>query len=107
MRTKSLLTITLALSIIILLAWSPWLTVSSAKVHAVESFNKSWEFVADGCGTMCKGCGAIEAKRIPFGVKVTLEYGCGMMPADSSEYHKQTTGFVSALGTVHGFPSPK
>jgi hypothetical protein len=106
MRTKSFYAVPLLLILIVMLAWSPWLTMSFAKVRAVESFNKSWEYVADGCGTNCNGCGAVEAQRVPFGVKVRLEYGCGMMLADTSEYHHQTTGFVSALGSVHGFPSP-
>jgi hypothetical protein len=106
MRTKSYTITTLAALLIALLAWSPWLTESFAKVRAVDSFNKSWESVIDGCGTNCKGCGAVEAQRVPFGVKITIEYGCGMMPEDTPEYHERANGFVSAFGTVHGFPSP-
>jgi len=86
--------------------WSSWLTSRHAEQRAVDSFNKAWEFVADGCGTDCKGCGAVSSRRAPFGVLVTLEYGCGMIPADLPEYHQQTTVFVSALGTVHGIPGP-
>jgi hypothetical protein len=103
---RSRLYIPITLLTMALLAWSPWLTVSSAKVRAVEVFNRSWTSVVDGCGTNCKGCGAIEAQRVPFSVKVTLEYGCGMMPADTPEYHERAIGFVSAIGTVHGFPHP-
>ncbi len=96
-----------ALIIIIgLLAWSPWLTQSFAEARAVNIFNNSWKTVIDGCGTDCKGCGAIKSERVPFGRKVTLEYGCGLMPVDTSEYHEHATGFISALGTVHGFPRP-
>jgi hypothetical protein len=40
---------------------------------------------------------------LPF---VTLEYGCGMIPADTPEYHKRTLAFVSTLGTFHGIPTP-
>src|SRR5512140_3972798 len=79
MRTKFFIGTTLAIPLLALLAWSPWLTVTFAKARAVDSFNKSWTSVIDGCGTNCKGCGAIEAQRVPFGVKVTLEYGCGLM----------------------------
>jgi len=89
-----------------LLAWSPWLTPSYAETRAVDSFNRSWLTVIDGCGTNCKGCGAIHSKRVPFGIEITLEYGCGLMPEDSAEYHEQATGFVSAFGTVHKFPKP-
>jgi hypothetical protein len=39
-------------------------------------------------------------------VLVTLEYGCGMLPADTPEYHERTLIFVSSLGTVHGIPKP-
>jgi hypothetical protein len=82
------------------------LTQSFAETRAVNSFNRSWATVIDGCGTNCSGCGAIHSKRVPFGMEVTLEYGCGLMPEDTHEYHEQATGFVSAFGTVHGFPKP-
>lgn len=94
------------IALMVLLAWSPWRTGESAEARAVESFNQAWEFVADGCGTQCNGCGAISSRRMPFGVLVTLEYACGMIPADSPEYHRQATAFVSSLGTVHGLPTP-
>jgi len=87
-------------------AWSPWLSQTHAESLAIDSFNKSWATVIDGCGTNCKGCGAINSKRVPFGVEVILEYGCGLMPEDTSEYHEQSTGLVSAFGTVHRFPKP-
>jgi len=92
--------------LVILLAWSPWLTRTSAETRAVDSFNKAWEFVADGCGTNCKGCGAVLSQRMPFGVLVTMEYACGLIPADLPEYHQRRNTFVSALGTVHGLPRP-
>jgi hypothetical protein len=95
-----------ALAVAILFAWSPWLAQASAEARAVSSFNRTWESVADGCGTDCKGCGAVSSQRVPFGVLVTIEYGCGMIPADLPEYHQQATVFVSALGTVHGLPAP-
>jgi len=106
MSKKFSLIASIALALVILLAWSPWLTQTSAEVRAVNGFNKAWEFVADGCGMYCNGCGAIASQRIPFGVLVTLDYACGMIPADLPEYHRQSTAFVSALGTVHGLPTP-
>jgi len=90
----------------IIFIWAPWLTSRFAERQAVDSFNKAWEFVADGCGTNCIGCGAVLSERVLFGVIVTLEYGCGMIPADLPEYHQRTTVFVSALGTVHGISAP-
>ncbi|NJC95637.1 MAG: hypothetical protein C3F07_05425 [Anaerolineales bacterium] len=92
--------------IIGLLAWSPWLTQTFAKNRTVAEFNKSWEYVADGCGTYCNGCGAISSRRVPFGFLVTLEYGCGMIPEDTPEYHERGIAFISIFGTVHGLPKP-
>jgi hypothetical protein len=106
MRGRLLLGIRIAVIVIALSAWSPWLTQSLAETRAVDSFNKAWSSVIDGCGINCKGCGAINSKRVPFGMEVTLEYGCGLMPEDTPAYHEQATGFVSALGTVHRFPKP-
>lgn len=106
MRRKILLGVSVTVIVIALGTWSPWLTRSFAETRAVDSFNKSWATVIDGCGTNCNGCGAIASKRVPFGMKVTLEYGCGLMPEDTPKYHEQATGFVSAFGTVHGLPRP-
>jgi hypothetical protein len=94
------------LALIVIVAWSPWLTQDFAKIRAVDSFNQAWQFVVDGCGTNCKGCGAVSWQRVPFGVLVKLEYACGLLPEDSRKYHQQTTVFVSAIGTVHGLPKP-
>jgi hypothetical protein len=90
----------------ILFAWSPWLTRAYAETRAVEAFDKAWEFVVDGCGTNCKGCGTVSSQRVPFGVLVTIEYACGLIPADTPEYHQRATAFVSSLGTVHRIPEP-
>ena len=95
-----------AIIIIVLIAWSPWLTQTYAENRTVDAFNKSWEYVADGCGTYCTGCGAISSQRIPFGILVTIEYGCGMIPEDTPEYHERGTAFVSIFGTVYGLPKP-
>ena len=89
-----------------LCAWSPWLTPSFAEIRAVDSFNKAWQYVADGCGTDCKGCGAISSHRVPFGALVTIEYGCGMIPVDSPQYHQKVTAFISSFGSVHVIPKP-
>ena len=106
MRRRLSFGIWIAIFLIALSAWSPWLTRSAAETRAVDSFNKAWVTIIDGCGTNCKGCGAVHSQRVPFGVKVTLEYGCGLMPEDTPEYHERATGFVSAFGTTHGFPVP-
>ena len=106
MLRKVLLLFLVALVFFTIFAWSPWLTRASAETRAVNSFNKAWEFVADGCGTNCNGCGAVSSRRVPFGTLVTVEYACGLIPADLPEYHHQAMAFVSTLGTVHGLPKP-
>lgn len=79
MYRKMILGVFITVIIIALSAWSPWLTQSFVETRAVDSFNHSWTTVVDGCGTNCKGCGAIHSKRVPFGMEVTLEYGCGLI----------------------------
>ena len=106
MLRKFSLILLIALAFFAALAWSPWLTRASAEARAVDSFNKAWQFVADGCGTNCTGCGAVSSQRVPFGAFVTIEYTCGLIPADLPEYHQQSKAFVSALGTVHGLTKP-
>jgi len=86
--------------------WSPWLTEDFAKNRAEAAFLDSWAQTTDGCGFHCQACGAREAHRTRFGFLVTIEYACGLIPADLPEYHQLATGFVSLIGTVHGFPSP-
>ena len=100
------LSLLILFALAILFAWSPGLTRASAEVRAVDSFGKAWEFVADGCGTNCQGCGAVSSQRLPFGALVTIEYACGLIPADRPESHQQVTGFVLPLGTLHGLPAP-
>lgn len=106
MNRKRLMRIIYSLLAIGLFAWSPWLTPVFTENRVVSSFDKAWESVADGCGTNCKGCGALSSRRVPFGALVTLEYGCGLMPEDSQLYHERAEVFISAFGTVHGFPRP-
>ncbi|MBN1449436.1 MAG: hypothetical protein JW963_00325 [Anaerolineales bacterium] len=89
-----------------LILWSPWITREAAEQRTEQALLEAWSNVADGCGIDCNGCGAIQSMRVPFGVLVTLEYGCGMLPADSPEYHERTLVFVSAFGAVYGIPKP-
>lgn len=96
----------LVLALIVTLAWCPWLTETRVEAIAEDSFTRSWEFVADGCGLNCTGCGVSTSRRVMFGAVVELEYACGLIPADLPEYHQKATGFVSCFGTVHNFPEP-
>lgn len=89
-----------------LLAWSPWIDEAYAKERAVAAFERAWLNVADGCGFGCHGCGAIHVSDIPFGKLVRLEYACGMLPADSPEFHQRAEVYVSFIGKVYGLPIP-
>jgi hypothetical protein len=87
-------------------AWAPWLTRDWAAGRAQAHFQAAWYQVADGCGLACRGCGVLRVRRLPFAAVVELDYACGMIPAETPEYHQQATGWVSFLGTVHGLPVP-
>jgi len=96
----------IVLVVLALFLWSPWISGQYAKEQAVAQFERAWSNVVDGCGFGCHGCGAVAAKKVPFGAQVTLEYACGMLPADSPEYHQQANVYVSSLGKVYGLPTP-
>lgn len=105
---KKYLLISLLMTILVLglFAWSPWISGQYAKERAVAEFERAWLNVADGCGFACHGCGAVAWKKVPWGAQVTLEYACGMLPADSPENHQQANVFISSLGKVYGLPAP-
>jgi len=96
----------LIILILVFILWAPWITQSYAEKRAEEAFTTTWEGVADGCGFNCSGCGVEESRKTGFGYLVEIEYACGMLPEDSEQYHQHSSGFISFLGTVHGFPEP-
>lgn len=104
--THALFLVFALLLTIALLAWSPWITPAFARQRAVESFASAWRGVADGCSIDCNGCRVIDSQKTIFGAFVTLEYACGLIPPDSPKVRTRSAGFVSFLGTVHGFPTP-
>jgi hypothetical protein len=106
MNRKQTVLIVLMVAALALVAWSPWISGQYAKERAVAEFERAWLNVADGCGFACHGCGAVEAKKVPFGAQVALEYACGLQPADSPENHQQAVVFVSSLGKAYGLPRP-
>jgi hypothetical protein len=89
-----------AVIILILIAWSPWITRSYAENKVVEDFEEKWEGIIDGCGFDCIGCGVTDSKRTLFGYVVIAEFACGMLPEDSPEYHVTGKYFVSFLGII-------
>jgi hypothetical protein len=99
-------TVILLIVLLALSAWAPWLDAGEASRRAEAAFETAWQGVSDGCGFNCDGCGAIAARRVPFGMRVQLEYACGLLPADLPEYHQQAEVFVSFAGSVHALPAP-
>jgi hypothetical protein len=106
MKRRIILIAVIALVVIALFFWSPWINGSYARERAVAEFERAWLNVADGCGFACHGCGAAAWKKIPFGAQVTLEFACGMSPSDTSTQHRQADVYVSPLGKVYGLPKP-
>lgn len=92
--------------LVLLAAASPWLTPEWAAETAAQHFEQGWYQVADGCGFNCEDCGVTDVQRAVFGFRVSIEYACGLIPADLPEYHQNAQGFVSFLGSVHGLPVP-
>ena len=83
---------------LMLLAWAPWLSPEQAGRIAVDQFTSTWQDVADGCGFNCSGCGVKSVAKTWFGYSVTLEFACGLLPADLPEYHQVEEVFVSFIG---------
>jgi hypothetical protein len=106
MTRKRTWAVILLAAVIGLSFWVPWLTQARAEQRAATAFQTSWAGVIDGCGLSCSGCGPVESHWLPFGYSVTLEYACGLIPADTAEYHQRSTGFVPSIGPVFGFPTP-
>jgi hypothetical protein len=97
---KRLSIIAAIIIIIALFAWAPWMTEASAKDSAKTAFEAKWKGVIDGCGFNCDGCGVKEATKILFGYAVEVEYACGLLPADSKQYHTLRTFKVYSFGVT-------
>jgi hypothetical protein len=106
MKRRLSLIMLITLVVISLFLWSPWINEAYAKERAVAEFERAWLNVADGCGFGCHGCGAAAWKKVPFGAQVTLEFTCGMSPADAPAQYQQVNVYVSPLGKVYGLPTP-
>jgi hypothetical protein len=105
--TRILFVAFIVVGISALLLWSPWITSGYAEAAVVRSFEAQWENVVDGCGFNCQGCGVMESERVPFGYRVVIVYACGLLPADSPEFYRQSEAFVSLFSTVHELPMPE
>jgi hypothetical protein len=101
------MTTILAVSALLLgLLWAPWLTREYAERRVVGEFTAAWQGVIDGCGFNCRGCGVKELRRVLTGYVATIEYACGLLPADAPDFHETRRVHVSVFGTVHALPTP-
>jgi hypothetical protein len=92
------------LSIVLICAWSPWLTEATTSALAEAQFNEAWREIIDGCGTSGEDLGASNFRKVPFGAYVTLDYQCGLiMPGEPA---LQTRVYVSFAGIAFGYPRP-
>lgn len=101
MENKNISIIGVVIIVLILLAWSPWITKDYAEKRVVSAFEEGNKGITDGCGFNCVGCGVTGSEKVIFGYSVNVEYGCGMRPTDSRDLNERATKFVSFLGTVH------
>jgi len=94
--------------ILVLLAWSPWITKDYAEEIALNYFIERWRDVLDGCGFNCAGCGVSKSEKTLFGYNVVLLSSCGFKdysPTDKPDWRENI--FVSFLGTVHTISQEK
>lgn len=103
MLEKTIIAIVISVIVMVLAAFSPWITEDFAEDRAIASFQDSQKGIEDGCGFNCEGCGAVQSENVMFGYKVWLEYACGMAEEDRKEDHQTKEFFVSFLGTVHSY----
>lgn len=98
---KNITIIVSILTILVLFAWSPWITKDYAEKRILEVFEEGNKGITDGCGFNCVGCGITNSNKVFFGYSVDIEYGCGMRPTDRRDLNERDTKFVSFIGTVH------
>ena len=84
------------LILLVLLAWSPWITKTYAEKKVIEAFEESQKGIVDGCGFNCEGCGIANSNKMLFGYKVNIKFKCGM-----KNYFREDTKFVSFIGNVY------
>ena len=83
----------IVLSLLILVAWSPWQTKESAEKIVMSAFESEQAGIIDGCGFSCDGCGIESSQKIPFGYLVNIKYKCGM-----KDYFRGESKYVTPIG---------
>ena len=101
MKDKKRIAIVSLIILLILFAWSPWITKRYSENIANEKFTEKWRGVLDGCGFNCDGCGIKDSHKTLFSYVVRIEYACGFK-ADFPENHRISNLYISPLGNVYG-----
>jgi len=85
------------LSILILLAWSPWITEEYAEKTVDDWMYDRWKDVVDGCSWEIE-----DSFRVPFGVVVVLHIRAGFPGAGNftGKYLVSSLGMVSQIGEL-------
>lgn len=87
--------------VVVLSAWSPWLTPAFSQKLVVHKIEKLTANVLDGCGIQCTDCGVKGVTKAPFGSEVIVDYNCGgPRPIDKSNPNRSTVVYVSFIGSV-------
>ena len=97
MKDKKRIAIVSLIILLILFAWSPWITKDYSENISSKKFVQKWDGVIDGCGFNCSGCGIKDSHRTLFGYIVKIEYSCGL-----KEYNVIKDLYISPLGKVYG-----
>jgi hypothetical protein len=101
---ERVLAVVLFFVIVVLLAWSPWITQERAFSLVETQFNGAWDGVIDGCGTAGNNLGAKDFREVPFGATVMLLYQCGLVMPGAPPL--QTNVYVPFFGIAFGYPAP-
>ena len=89
------------IALILILAWSPWITKSYSEKKVLDEFSKKNYGIMDGCGSWSQETGRAEpghitSKRTIFGYIVYIEYYCGFVTPNTKPTMENI--FVSFLG---------
>ncbi|MBP1932412.1 hypothetical protein [Ammoniphilus resinae] len=104
MPVKSIIATAVALGLMFLFLFAPWLT--SENIHKIvenDLKKRNGEIIDYGVSMNCDGCGVKQVKNNAFGKDVVIEYiaGGGPLPPNTKFERRQIEIFVSFLGTVH------
>ena len=97
---KNLVWVIISLLVIMMFAWSPWITKEFSEKRVVDNFSVKWTGMTDGCGSFNEKTKRIEpnlfdSNKALFGYEVIISYECTWTGSF------EDTVFVSPFGTVH------